>query len=252
MLSMSHDFRGKQTGKVRTFKSRSPLKGVLFGICKNDSQYPESWKRNSNGDPVKFLHLDKTREGKSGYKVITSMSPRWLVLVHERHWVIFTFVVYIFLSGNGPIKEDPDPEAAVASKRKGNFIYLGFCNTDWSNIRLSNILYRSWVSRLNRKRKASCEREADKARSKKICLERSVAKTPLTLNCHTEKYEEEAAILNSFRSELRASCDFRRAWWEKNARIRTGRARLVSRTDRFSNQYKDCRWKRTRRSQHAR
>lgn len=49
------------------------------------------------------------------------------------------------------------------------------------------------MSRLNRKRKASCEREADKARSKKICLERSVAKTLLTLNLHTGKSKEERA-----------------------------------------------------------
>jgi len=47
------------------------------------------------------------------------------------------------------------------------------------------------VLRLNRKRKASCEREADKARSKKIRLERSAAKTLLTLNRHTGKSEEE-------------------------------------------------------------
>jgi len=50
------------------------------------------------------------------------------------------------------------------------------------------------VSQLNRKRKASCEREADKARSKKICLKRPVAKTLLKLNRHTEKSEEEAAM----------------------------------------------------------
>ena len=45
--------------------------------------------------------------------------------------------------------------------------------------------------RLNWKRRASCEREAAKARSKKICLERSVAKTLLMLNRHTGKSEEE-------------------------------------------------------------
>ena len=28
-----------------------------FGTCKNDSRYPESWKRNPNGDPVKFFHF---------------------------------------------------------------------------------------------------------------------------------------------------------------------------------------------------
>jgi len=47
------------------------------------------------------------------------------------------------------------------------------------------------VSQLNRKRKASSEREADKARSKKICLERSLAKILLTLNRHTGKSKEE-------------------------------------------------------------
>ena len=45
--------------------------------------------------------------------------------------------------------------------------------------------------RLNRKRKASHEREADKERSKKICLERSAAKTLLTLHRHTGKSKEE-------------------------------------------------------------
>ena len=47
------------------------------------------------------------------------------------------------------------------------------------------------MRRLNRKRKTSCEREPDKARSKKICLERSVAKTLLTLYHHTGKSKEE-------------------------------------------------------------
>ena len=45
--------------------------------------------------------------------------------------------------------------------------------------------------RLNRKRKASDEREADRERSKNICLERSPAKTLLTLHRHTGKSKEE-------------------------------------------------------------
>lgn len=53
------------------------------------------------------------------------------------------------------------------------------------------------MSRLNRKRKASCEREADKERSKKICLEQSVAKTLLTLNRRTGKSKEEHAAAMS-------------------------------------------------------
>ena len=50
------------------------------------------------------------------------------------------------------------------------------------------------MSRLNRKRKASCEREADKERCKKVCLERSVAKTLLTLDRQTGKSTEEYAV----------------------------------------------------------
>ena len=49
------------------------------------------------------------------------------------------------------------------------------------------------MSRLNRKRKASGEREADREKGKKICLERSVAKTLLTLNRHTGISKEEHA-----------------------------------------------------------
>ena len=48
--------------------------------------------------------------------------------------------------------------------------------------------------RLNRKRKASDEREADKERSKKICLERSAAKTVLILHRHTGKSKEEHEV----------------------------------------------------------
>ena len=32
-------------------------KRCAYGTCKNDSRYPESWKRNPNGDPVKFFHF---------------------------------------------------------------------------------------------------------------------------------------------------------------------------------------------------
>ena len=45
--------------------------------------------------------------------------------------------------------------------------------------------------RLNRKRKPSDEREADKDRSKQICLERSATKTLLTLHRRTGKSREE-------------------------------------------------------------
>ena len=79
-IVVSHDLRCKQTGKVQTFKSRSRLKDVLFGIGKNDSQYSESWKRNSIGDLVNFSHFpDAVRQNERTQKWIqghTSMSPR--------------------------------------------------------------------------------------------------------------------------------------------------------------------------------
>ena len=49
------------------------------------------------------------------------------------------------------------------------------------------------MSRLNRKRKASGVREANRERGKKICLERSVAKTLLTLHRHSGKSKSEHA-----------------------------------------------------------
>ena len=53
------------------------------------------------------------------------------------------------------------------------------------------------MSRLNRKRKASCEREADKERFKRVCLERSVAKTLLALDRQTGKSTEEYAAVKA-------------------------------------------------------
>lgn len=53
------------------------------------------------------------------------------------------------------------------------------------------------MSRLNRKRKTSSEREANKERSKRICLERSAAKTLLTLNLQTGKTKEELEAANT-------------------------------------------------------
>ena len=49
------------------------------------------------------------------------------------------------------------------------------------------------MSRLNRKRKASGVREANRERDKKICLERSVAKTLLTLHRHSGKSKSQHA-----------------------------------------------------------
>ena len=49
------------------------------------------------------------------------------------------------------------------------------------------------MSRLNRKRKASGEGEASRETGKKICLQRSVAKTLLTLHRHSGKSKSEHA-----------------------------------------------------------
>ena len=45
-----------------------------FQPLKNDSQYPESWKINPNGDPVKFFHFPgAVRQKREKAKVDTSM-----------------------------------------------------------------------------------------------------------------------------------------------------------------------------------
>ena len=68
------------------------------------------------------------------------------------------------------------------------------------------------MSRLNRKRKASCEREEDKERYRKVCLERSVAKTLLTLDRQNWWIERgKRSSQSSFKSERTASDEFRRA-----------------------------------------
>ncbi|XP_068760145.1 uncharacterized protein [Montipora capricornis] len=137
-------------------------KRCAYGTCRNDSRYPRSWKRNLNGDPVKFFHFP-------GAHRQNERRQRWITACHRGDTFVCTKDSYIcsthFVGGNGPTKEYPDPISAIASKEK--------------------------VKRLNRKRKASDEREADKERSKKICLERSAAKTLLTLHLHTGKSIEE-------------------------------------------------------------
>jgi len=71
-----------------------------------------------------------------------------------------------FVGGNGPIKEDPDLISATASKER---VILSICAfITLTEVIFEVIFYTVLVSRLNRKREASCEREVDKARSKKI------------------------------------------------------------------------------------
>lgn len=137
-------------------------KRCAYGTCRNDSRYPQSWKRNSNDDPVKFFHFP-------GAVRQNERRQRWITACHRGDSFVCTKDSYIcsihFVGGNGPTKQYPDPISAVASKEK--------------------------VMRLNRKRKPSDEREADQDRRKKICLERSAAKTLLTLHRPTGKSREE-------------------------------------------------------------
>ncbi|XP_067023900.1 uncharacterized protein [Acropora muricata] len=137
-------------------------KRCAYGTCRNDSRYPQSWKRNSNDDPVKFFHFP-------GAVRQNERRQRWITACHRGDSFVCTKDSYIcsihFVGENGPTKQYPDPISAVANKEK--------------------------VMRLNRKRKASDEREADKDRRKKICLERSAAKTLLTLHRRTGKSREE-------------------------------------------------------------
>ena len=85
------------------------------GACRNDSQYPQSWKRNSNDDPFKFFHFPGT--------VRQNMIPqRWITACHRGDSFVCTKDSYIcsihFVGGNGPTKQYPDPISAVASKEK--------------------------------------------------------------------------------------------------------------------------------------
>ena len=99
-----------------------------------------------------------------------------------------------FVGGNGPTKEDHDPISAVASREKVGSSMYAFIIMFAVSVKLS---FRAQVSRLSRKRKASCEREAHKERSKKICLKRSAAKTLLTLNRQTGKSKDEHAAASA-------------------------------------------------------
>ena len=48
-------------------------KWCACGTCIDNSQYPQSWKRNSNGDPVKFFHFPgAVRQNKRRQRWITA------------------------------------------------------------------------------------------------------------------------------------------------------------------------------------
>ena len=78
---------------------------VHYGTCRNDSRYPQSWKRDSNADPVKFFiflaQLDKIRDGKGGLlhviavtrsfvrRIVTfAVYTLWLEMVQQKNILI--------------------------------------------------------------------------------------------------------------------------------------------------------------------
>ena len=90
-------------------------KRCAYGTCKNDSRYPEKWKRNPNGDPVEFfLFPGAVRQNEERQKLTKAC--------HRGGSFVCTKDSYIcsvhFVGGNGPTQEDPDPISAVSSKER--------------------------------------------------------------------------------------------------------------------------------------
>ena len=117
---------------------------MCFCTCKNDSWYLESWKRNPNGDPVKFFHIPGT--------VRQNERQKWIKACHHGDSFVCMKDSYNcslhFVSGNGPTKEDPDPISAVESKER---VCLSICAFITLFVILITILYCGYVSWLNRK-----------------------------------------------------------------------------------------------------
>lgn len=104
-------------------------KRCAYGTCKNDSRYPERWKRNDRGDPVEFYHFP-------GEKRQKDKRQRWITACHRGDKFICSKDSYIcsihFVGGSGPSKEYPDPISAVASQQQVGVIsqdlfYLFVC-----------------------------------------------------------------------------------------------------------------------------
>ena len=112
-------------------------KRCAYGTCKNDSRYPESWKRNPNGDPVKFFHFP-------GAVRQNERRQKWIRACHRGDSFVCTKDSYIcslhFVGGKGPTKEDPDPISVVASKERVSLSICAFVTLFVVSI---NILYRA-------------------------------------------------------------------------------------------------------------
>ena len=99
-------------------------KRCAYGTCKNDSRYPKSWVKNSNGDPVKFFHFPGAVREKE-------RRQRWIKACNRDDSFVCTKDSYIsdicslhFVGGNGPTKDDPDPISAVASKERVSYLLM--------------------------------------------------------------------------------------------------------------------------------
>ena len=94
-----------------------------YGTCRNDFQYPQSWKRNSDDHSFKFFRFP-------GAVRQNERRQRWITACHCGDSFVCTKDSYIcsvhFVGGNGPTKQYPDPISAVASKEKvgGRFFCL--------------------------------------------------------------------------------------------------------------------------------
>jgi hypothetical protein len=88
-------------------------KRCAWGTCKNDSRYPGRMIKNSNGDPIAFIHFPGAK--RNGEK-----RERWIDACRRGDSFICTKDSYIcslhFVGGNGPTSENPDPIPANASK----------------------------------------------------------------------------------------------------------------------------------------
>ena len=107
---------------------------------------------------------------------------KWIKACHRADPFVCTKDSYIcslhFVGGNGPTEEDPDPISLLLLVKKG-YVYLfctSVCHLNQYFIVNESRLVNEWQT---------------KPEARKICLERSVAKTLLTLNRHTGKSKEE-------------------------------------------------------------
>ena len=83
-------------------------KTCAYGICRNDSRYPQSWKRNCNDDPVKFFfsiflaQFDKMRDGKGGLLHVIAVTRSFVRRIVT--FAVYTLLVKMVLQNSIPIQ----------------------------------------------------------------------------------------------------------------------------------------------------